>query len=377
MLKRIGIVGGGQLGRMLVNAAHKLGFSVTVLDPTAQSPAGQIADAQIVAGFEDEAAIMELAAQSDFLTFEIELAGAKVLEELELEGKKVNPTSATLALIKDKLAQKEFLKKWGIPTADFAGVENKEDVLAAAEKFGYPLVLKARFGGYDGRGNAVIESAAGADAAFEKLSGGGGGLYVEQFVPFTKELSVIAVRAMDGVVATYPVVETVHENNICHTVLAPAPIADITRQWAAQLAVRVMQHLEGAGVFGIEMFLRGQDKVLVNEIAPRVHNSGHHTIEASMASQFENHIRAITGMPLGDTGMQVPAAAMVNILGNRTGAAEPRGVDEASAAPGVSVHIYGKAETRPERKMGHVTAVGDSLKEAQERAEEARAKISI
>lgn len=375
MPKRIGIVGGGQLGRMLTQAAHKLGFTVTVLDPAPQSPAGQIADGQITADFGDEAAIRKLAAQSDFLTFEIELAGEKVLEELVREGVNINPAPATLALIKDKLAQKEFLKKWGIPTANFRAVENKKDIVKAAQEFGYPVVLKARTGGYDGRGNAVIEREDEIEAALEKLTGKE--LYVEKFVQFTKELSVIAVRAMDGKIVTYPPVETIHENSICHTVLAPAPIADVTRQWTAQLAARVMQHLEGAGAFGIEMFLEGKDKVLVNEIAPRVHNSGHHTIEAADTSQFENHIRAITGMPLGDTGMKLPAAAMVNILGDRTGPAKPQGVEEAVQAHGVNVYIYGKAETRPERKMGHVTAVADSLAAARERAEKARGMISI
>src|SRR6185436_14690390 len=192
--------------------------------------------------------------------------------ELERQGVKINPAPSTLAFIKDKLAQKEFLKKWGIPTADFLAIGNKADIPAAAKKFGWPLVLKARFGGYDGRGNAVIKNESEIDAAWEKLSGRP--VYVEKFVEFSKELSVVAVRGMDGAIATYPVVQTIHRNNICHLVIAPAPILAITRKWAEQLATRVMQHLEGAGVFGIEMFLVGEDKVFVNEIAPRVHNSG-------------------------------------------------------------------------------------------------------
>jgi len=269
MPERIGIVGGGQLGRMLTQAAHNLGFLVTILDPAPGSPAGQLADEQIIAGFEDEAAIRRLAERSDFITFEIELAGERVLEELAREGKKINPSPATLAVIKDKLKQKEFLKQWGIPTADFVAAGSKEDVLAAGKRFGWPLVLKARSGGYDGRGNAVIKDASGVEAALEKLAGRK--LYAEKFVPFVKELSVIAVRAMNGAIATYPVVETIHEDNICRAVIAPAPVLVITRKWAEQLAARVLQHLEGAGAFGIEMFLvpgtskRAEPDVLVND----------------------------------------------------------------------------------------------------------------
>lgn len=379
MSKRIGIVGGGQLGRMLTLAARKMGFEVIVLDPTPQSPAGQVADEQIVADFKDGNAIRSLAQKADFVTFEIELADEEALQDLARSGAKINPAPATLSFIKDKLAQKEFLKKWHIPTADFSAVETKGDIVRLAGEFGYPLVLKARFDGYDGRGNAVIEDVTEIDAALAKLSGRK--LYAEKFVPFTKELSVVAARALDGSIATYPVAETIHRNNICLEVLAPAPVPGLTRSWAEQIARRVLGRLEGAGVFGIEMFLVqsdiGEPKVLVNEIAPRVHNSGHHTIEACATSQFENHVRAVTGMPLGDASLGVPAAVTVNILGDRTGPAAARGVEEALKIPGVAVHIYGKAETRPERKMGHVTATGATLEEAREKAERARTLISI
>ncbi|MGH7246281.1 MAG: 5-(carboxyamino)imidazole ribonucleotide synthase [Candidatus Levyibacteriota bacterium] len=371
----MGIVGGGQLGRMLTIAAHKLGFRVIILDPTPNSSAGQVADKQIVGSFKDEEKIKELAKEVEFLTFEIELANAKILEELTTQGLKINPSAKTLTIIKDKLLQKEFLKKSHIATAEFIPVETKEDIADAAKMFGYPVLLKARFDAYDGRGNALIKSSTDIVKGMKKLQGRL--LYVEKFVPFTKELSVVIARSTKGDIAPYPVVETIHKNNICHTVIAPAPVDTEMKNQAYDLAISVMEHLGGAGVFGIEMFLRKDGKVLVNEIAPRVHNSGHHTIEANETSQFEQHIRAITDMPLGRTDMIVPAAVMVNILGEREGKAKPQGVENATNLTGVFVHLYGKMETRRERKMGHITAIGNTVEEAWEKAEKARKYITI
>lgn len=375
MKKRIGIVGGGQLGRMMTDAAHKLGFTVTVIDPTPNSPAGQVADKQIVAHYTDEKAIRELAKLSDYLTFEIELANAAILDELSEKGLQINPSAKTLTLIKDKLEQKKFLRKNGIPVTDFVAVETINDVIVAGREFGYPFLLKARFDAYDGRGNALIKNESQIEDAFKKL--GSKNLYVEKFVPFLKELAINVARNNKNEIVSYPVVETVHKNNICHTVTAPAPVEDIVKQQAKSFGEETMKHLNGAGVFGIEMFLTTEGNVLLNEIAPRVHNSGHYTIEACKTSQFEQHIRAITGMPLGSTDMIVPAAVMINILGERNGKAEPKGIEEAEKIPGVTVHIYGKIETRIERKMGHLTAVGETLKEVHENALRARALISI
>jgi 5-(carboxyamino)imidazole ribonucleotide synthase len=371
----IGIVGGGQLGRMMAQEAQAMGFVVTVLDPTPNSPAGQVAFKQIVADYKDEAAIRELATFNDFMTFEIELANAEILRELAAGGVQINPSPDTLTIIKDKLTQKRFLSKYGIPVSDFQEVSNRADILRAGVEYGYPIMLKARFDAYDGRGNAAIKSAEEIDAAMEKLAGRQ--LYIEKWVPYVMELSVVAARSLDGEVATYPVVETIHQNNICHIVKAPAAISAESRQKAEQLAADVLLRLDGAGVFGIEMFLTAGGEVLVNEIAPRVHNSGHHTIEANETSQFGQHIRAITGLPLGSTRMVAPAAVMINILGDRQGLAEVSGLEEALAIPGVSVHVYGKLETKPERKMGHITALGDTLEEALEKAEKARHLIRI
>lgn len=375
-VKTIGIVGGGQLGRMLTEAAHNLGFRVIVLDPTENSPAAQVADEHIVGGFKDSEAIKKLASKVDVLTFEIESANAEALDELVAEGKKVFPEPKTLKIIKDKFEQKVFLRNAGIPVSDFALIESKDDIAKQGELFGYPFLLKTRFDAYDGRGNAVVADESGIDFAYEKL-GGKSALYAEKFVPFEKELAVVAARGQDGKVITYPVVETIHKNNICHIVISPAPVGDEIIEKAKTLASKVLDTLGGIGVFGIEMFLTKDADVLINEIAPRVHNSGHHTIEGFTMSQFEAHIRTVVGLPLPEPEKTAPYSVMVNILGERSGLAEPEGIEEAHALGNTKVHLYGKHETRPERKMGHLTVVGGDREETLVKALEARKKISI
>lgn len=371
----IGIVGGGQLGRMLTFEAKKMGFTVMVLDPTPQSPAGQVADYQIIADYKDEKAIYELAQKSDIITFEIELANDKALQELIKKGKSVNPNPKTLSIIRDKFIQKKFLKKHKIPVAHFIEVTSEKDILQAAKKLGYPFLLKARTDAYDGRGNAKIFSEKDIKKGLVKLSGRS--LYVEKNVQFVKELSVVVARSTTGEIKTYPVVETIHKNNICHIVIAPAQISKKEQRKARFIATRAMQALKGAGVFGIEMFLTQDGSVLINEIAPRVHNSGHFTIEGSATSQFEQHIRAISGMPLGSTDMVHSAAVMINILGERAGLAKVKGLEKALKLKNTTVHIYGKKDTKPERKMGHITATGDDIMETLKRAKKARSLISI
>ncbi len=366
-MKRIGIAGGGQLGRMLIDAAHALDLKVVTLDSDATGPAGQVTDEQIVGDYKDAAMIRALARKCDALTYEIESVNAHALEELAAEGFPVHPTPRTLSVIKDKLYQKQFLQTHGIPVAPFALPEE-------AESLGYPYILKARSGGYDGRGNALVERPEDLHAAVQRIKGAAA--YAEGFVKFEKELAIVATRTTAGEIKVFPLVETVHKNHICHMTLAPAPVDDAVAKKAHDLAEKVLASFEGAGVFAIEMFLV-DGKVLVNEIAPRVHNSGHYTIEACHASQFEQHMRAVAGMPLGDASMKVPAAVMVNILGERDGVAAPKGVMDAEEIKGVKVHFYGKIETRWERKMGHLTAVADTLEEARENAEKARALISI
>lgn len=375
MLKKIGIVGGGQLGRMLSIEAKKLGFFVTVLDKTPKCPAGQIADKQIIADVKDEAAIRKLASQSDFLTFEVELANAEILEELSKEGIKVNPSADTLNIIKDKFKQKQFLTENKLPVAPFAEVKTKEDILNVANEWGYPLILKAKTDAYDGRGNALIKNPREINQALDKLEGRG--LYIEQFIPFQKELAIMVARSIKSEIASFPVVETIHKNNILYLVLVPGRIDKKIVKKAKALAEKTLTVLKGAGVFGFEMFLTKKGQVLINEVAPRVHNSGHYSLEACKTNQFEQHIRAITGMPLGKTDLVVKAAVMINILGDRQGKAEVEGLDKALAIPNISVHIYGKKEVRIERKMGHITAVDKSLDAAWKKARRAREYISI
>jgi phosphoribosylaminoimidazole carboxylase PurK protein len=373
--KTIGIVGGGQLGRMLTIAAHKLGFKVIILDPTPNSPAGQVADEQIVGSFKDKRNIVELGKKSDFITFEIESADLDGLKELVKMKIPVNPSPKILAIIKDKFQQKVFLSGKGIPVAPFALVESEEDCVEQGKIFGYPYLLKARFDAYDGRGNYVVKNKVDIKKALAKL--GGGALYAEKFVPFVKELAVVSARDSYNKIISYPVVETIHKNNICHIVESPASVDVKIFKKAKILATKVQEALAGIGVFAVEMFLTKDGNVIVNEIAPRVHNSGHHTIEAFSVSQFEEQIRAIAGLHVVFPKPASKASVMVNILGARNGPVKLRGEDKARRLKNVNIHIYGKMETRKERKMGHLTAIDKSLKIARTKALKARKYISI
>lgn len=371
----IGIVGGGQLAKMLTIAAKKMGFTVVVTDPTPQSPAGQVADQQLIGGYKDAKITRDLSKLSDLITIDAEFVNDEVLLEIEKTGKPVHPSSKTITIIKDKLRQKDFLKKNKIPTAEFVEVANKQDVEKAIKIFGLPLLLKAREDAYDGKGNFVIKKNSDIDIGLKKLEDRT--LYVEKFVPFVKELAVMVARSTKGEIRAYPVVETIHINNVCDTVIAPAKISKIANKNAVNLAKKTVEKLKGAGVFGIEMFLLKNNKVLVNEIAPRVHNSGHYTIEANATSQFEQHIRAISGLPLGSTEMLVKSAVMKNILGEREGSGFPKGLEKALKIPGVSYHLYNKKDSRVGRKMGHITVVGDSQKINLQKANKARKFLSI
>lgn len=371
---KIGIVGGGQLGRMLTEAALPLGYQVIVVDPGTDCPAKQVGAEQIIGNLYDPESLKKLAAKADFITIEIEHLDTRPLEAIAASGKPVNPSPKTIALIQDKFEQKVFLQKAGIPVADFVKIINAASAEKALRDFGGKMLLKSRHGAYDGRGNAVISGPEDIEPAMTSL---GDKLYAEKFVPFQKELAVMVARDIKGNVATYPVTETIHKRNICVETRTPYGQRTGATEQAEQLAKDVAQHLEGAGVFGIEMFLTDDSKILINEIAPRVHNSGHYTIEACETSQFEQHIRAITGMDLGSTELKVPAAVMVNILGERDGPTEIQGLEEAEAIPGVAVHLYGKSPTKVDRKMGHITATGVTVEEARERAEQARKLINV
>jgi len=350
----VGVVGGGQLGRMLGEAAAPLGIDLLVSDPTPDAPAAPVARDQVVGAFDDEATIRELGERADVLTFEIELADPDALERVsEQTGTPVHPHPDTLRTIQDKLVQKRRLQEAEIPVPAYRAVDDRSDLEAAVDKFGYPVMLKAREGGYDGRGNFPIRD---SDDIEEALDVAPGAMLVEEMVDFDRELSVIAVQGTDER-ATFPTAENRHEPEILRETVVPARASEAVRERAQSVARDVLSQLDGRGAYGIELF-EVEGEILVNEIAPRVHNSGHYTIEGAVTSQFEQHVRAVVGYPLGSTALRDPVV-MANILGD---VEDPRpanllGADRVFEAPGASLHWYGKREARPLRKMGHVTVV--------------------
>jgi 5-(carboxyamino)imidazole ribonucleotide synthase len=349
----LGVVGGGQLGRMLAEAAAPLGVEVIVLDPTPECPASTVARDQIVAAFDDPDGIRALAARADALTFEIELADPDVLAAASADhGVPVHPDPNTLETIQDKLVQTEALADAGIPVPEFAAVATVEGVQRLVEEFG-GVMLKAREGGYDGRGNVPVHD---PSAAADALAAVGTDAMAERFVDFERELAVMGLKGADGDTRTYPVTETIHREEILRESVTPARADDEVIARAEAVASDVLELLDGRGAYGIELFETTDGDVAVNEIAPRPHNSGHWTIEGARTSQFENHVRAVLGWPLGPTTLAAPAAT-ANLLGDvaETRPATLRGVESVLAAPAADLHWYGKADARPLRKMGHLT----------------------
>jgi 5-(carboxyamino)imidazole ribonucleotide synthase len=361
----LGILGGGQLARMMAEAASQLGIEVATLEHEAHSPAGRIAAREVVGGWLDYDRLAELAEGTLAVTLENEFVDIAALEWLEARGVVVRPGSATLACIQDKYEQKRFMRSAGIPTPDFAPVASADDVTRAARDWGWPLLLKGRRNSYDGYGNATLRSPEDVAPALERLGFPDRTLYVERWAPFTRELAVMVARGQDGAVVIYPTVETEQQNHICHIVRSPAPGASAAAQRAAELARTAVEAIEGVGVFGVELFELADGSVLYNEIAPRPHNTGHYTIEGCVTSQFENAVRAALGLPLGSAEMVALAAVMVNTLGVRSAPAEARGMARALAIPGAHVHVYGKLASRVGRKMGHITALGASVADAE------------
>jgi 5-(carboxyamino)imidazole ribonucleotide synthase len=356
----LGILGGGQLGRMTLQAASVLGIEVVVGERFADSPAARLTHRSVVfeRGWEDQHALDDFAQQANVVTLENEFVDAEVLRELERRGCQVWPSPNCVATVQDKLFQKQALARAELPVPPFTA-----DLAQAAQELGWPVMLKARRDGYDGRGNALVHSEAELRAAADRL---GKTVYAEAFVPFQQELAVLVVRGIDGQVLSYPTVETRQDPalHICREVLAPAEIPADTADQAQAVARAAVQAVDGVGAFGVELFRLSSGEVLINELAPRPHNSGHFTIEACITSQFSNQVRAVLGLPLGDVSMRTPAAAMVNLLG-----CVPD-LSEALRVPHAFVHLYGK-EPRPGRKLGHVTALGATAEEALDRAREA------
>lgn len=353
----LGILGGGQLGRLIAQAAKDLGWKTAGLDAAKDSPALQVVDTPIVGPVDDAASAIQLAKASDVVTLEWELIPAPVLEEVA-KLKPLYPAPSVLAVIQDRLTQKEFLKKNGFPQTDFGRAASADDLPY------YPVIVKRRTHGYDGKGQARLTSAADAAKNADIFKAP---CVWEKIVPFEKEVSVILARARDGATAVYPVAENLHRGGILHATRAPARISADVAKRAEELAKKVAAALGHVGVMAVEMFLLADGTLLVNEIAPRVHNSGHYTLGACATSQFEQHARAVGGLPLGPTAQTAPAV-MVNLLGDLWANGEPdwKALD---GAPGLTLHLYGKSSARPGRKMGHYVVVGDAAASEWDRAD--------
>jgi len=352
MAKRLGIIGGGQLGMMITEAAKNLSeyiSEIIVLDPTENCPAAQAGAKQIVGDFKDELAILKLAEQSDIITYEIESGNTDVLSKLKA---KIEPSPSTLGIIQDKFSQKIFLLENELPVSQFYEITSLGDLHEKIKELGLPVLLKSRRDAYDGRGNFKITSSDEIEKAYHHFDGKS--LMVEKFVNFKMEVSVIAARNTKGDIVTYPLVENIHQNNILKMTIAPARVSDDVISNAGEIAKKTMEVLNGAGVFGIEMFIDQDDKILINEIAPRVHNSGHHTLQSCKTSQFEQHLRAILGLELGSTDL-IHKTVMCNILGpdGFEGKYKPVELEKDN----VYLKMYGKDISKPQRKIGHFNVV--------------------
>lgn len=357
---RIGVLGGGQLGRMMIQSAIDLDLRVEVMDPSADAPCSSLTHRFVQGDLNDADAVFEFGKDLDIITIEIENISVEGLKRLEESGVTVVPKPSHIAIIQDKGIQKQFFADHNIPTSDFQLVEAGGDISA----FGFPVVQKLRKGGYDGRGVEIIKTADAASAQrFNEPS------LIEQAVQIDKELSVVIARNSKGESATFPVVEAVFDPvaNLVSSLIAPAKISEAQEKEAIELAVKVVEAMEFEGLMAVEMFLDTEGNILVNEIAPRTHNSGHHTIEANRTSQFAQHLRAVCSMPLGSTEKIHEAAGMINLLGaeDAFGAPVYTGLEDALNIPGVNPHLYGKSTVKPHRKMGHVTVTGDNMEEVQ------------
>lgn len=376
---RLGILGGGQLGKMTAMAAAQFGIETVVWSLHPKSPAAKVSSQEISGDLRDLAVMSQLGDLADVVTLENEFIDAEILQVFCERGTPVFPLPQTVAIIQDKWRQKSFLRDQGLPVPPAARVATREELGEVASELGFPLILKTRRLGYDGRGTRRVDGRDALDAAFLELGGerGPDQLLAEAFVPFDKELAVMVVQDRRGQAQSYPVVETRQPRHICESVLAPADVPDAAKAEARRIAVKAVERLDGVGAFGVELFWTRDGQILINEIAPRPHNSGHYTIEACVASQFENHVRAVVGFDLAPTDLITPAAVMINLLGTRSGRPGVDVLRAAGAVAGAHLHWYGKRETRPGRKMGHVTALGATLAEAEAIAARAAQLIDI
>jgi 5-(carboxyamino)imidazole ribonucleotide synthase len=372
MIETIGILGGGQLGRMLTLEAKRMGYRVVTLEPLPNSPCGQVADQQIVAAYDDLRLVGELGARSDVVTYEFENIPLPTVEALESDRRLVHPNAEVLRITQERLLEKTFVRDvCGLATADFRRVASEDELDAALAAIGLPGVLKTVLGGYDGKGQWVVRT---ADEARRALTAARGRtLIYERFIPFERELSVIVARNVAGEIIAFPVTENVHDHGVLATTIVPARIDPPVAARVREAALTIGHRLGIVGTFCVEFFHYG-DEVLVNEIAPRVHNSGHYSLDATQISQYEAHVRAICGLPLVAPRL-LADAVMINILGTGEGD-RLRGVPEILRDPDLKLHLYGKAHAALRRKMGHFTVLARSVAEGLERAERARAALS-
>ncbi|UJF32694.1 5-(carboxyamino)imidazole ribonucleotide synthase [Paenibacillus hexagrammi] len=363
----IGVLGGGQLGRMLALAGRNIGYRFVTLDPTEDAPCGQVADEQIQASYDDVDAARRLAAVSDVITYEFENVDAHVTDILMKESY-VPQGSKLLYTTQHRLREKKAIEAAGVPVAPYAEITSAEQLREAVERFGTPCVLKTATGGYDGKGQWVIRSLDEVNEAYETLSRAKTELVLEQFIHFDKELSVIAARSPRGEVKAFPAAENIHVHNILHLSIVPARISAEIQKEAEKLAMRIADSLGVIGLIAVELFLTKDGQLYVNELAPRPHNSGHYTMEACRTSQFEQHVRAICNLPLGSTELMSPVV-MVNLLGEHVDPLleqidQPGFLEDEELGVSAKVHLYGKKEAKEKRKMGHINVLASDVEQA-------------
>jgi 5-(carboxyamino)imidazole ribonucleotide synthase len=352
----IGIIGGGQLGRMMALAAKAQGFRIAVLEPTDDSPCGQVADIEVIGAYDDREAIRRLAEVSDVITYEFENIDADTLSWI-CEQAFVPQGPKLLTITQDRIKEKTAIQQAGVEVAPYAVISTLQDLFLKIDRIGYPAVLKTSRGGYDGKGQLVIREEQDLEKAAPLLAHGD--CVLEKWIPFEKEISVIVTRRLDGETAIFPVAENIHKENILHKTIVPARISQSTELDAIQKAKQIADSLELVGTLAVEMFVNTDGTIFINELAPRPHNSGHYTIEACETSQFEQHIRAICHWPLGSTELLKPAV-MVNLLGEHL----ENLFEEIPDLNGWKVHLYGKKEAKVKRKMGHVTILRENVEKA-------------
>ena len=367
---KLGIIGGGQLGKIMSQKAKKMGFHVTILDPTYNCPAAQVSDKHIIGGFHDSDKLEQLVQENHVTTFELEHVDTTVLKKLYDHGHNIHPSPYVIELIQNKYEQKKLLDKKGIPVPKYKSVSSDEDLAS----FGFPVIQKAKREGYDGKGVLMLKTPQDVANAIKEES------FIEELVDIDKELAIIVARNIEGEIKCYPVVEMLFDDrtNICDSVMAPANISKEVEDKALEVSIKSIEVLDGVGIFGVELFLTNNGEVLVNEVAPRPHNSGHYTVEACATSQFEQIIRAVTNLPLGSTKLISPAV-MINVLGEEGYEGEPfiEGIHDALEIPELSFHFYGKSFTKPFRKMGHMTVLDDDINVALEKATRAKNILKI